>query len=115
MTDMADPYYAERKQHKREADWLHACVYANYCIPTKCTCGEAITADTDERGRNYYVCKVYEDDRLHTRHDCLAAIEEELKELKSQYDYEVSLRRKLQYEIVQMRKDIEELKKLCYF
>ncbi|KAG2311391.1 hypothetical protein Bca52824_022948 [Brassica carinata] len=110
MTDMADPYYAEMKQHKREADWLHAYVYANYCIPTKCTCGGAVTVDTDERGRNYYVCKVYEDDGLHTRHDCLAAIEEELKELKSQYDYEVSLLRKLQYEIVQKLEVVDLLK-----
>lgn len=60
MTDMADPYYAEMKQHKRDADWLFACMYANYCIPKKCTCGGAITVETDERGRNYYVCKVFE-------------------------------------------------------
>lgn len=57
---MADPYYAEMKQHKWDADWLYACAYANYCIPKKYTCGGAITVETDERGRNYYVCKVFE-------------------------------------------------------
>ncbi|KAG2312952.1 hypothetical protein Bca52824_024509 [Brassica carinata] len=112
MTDMADPYYAEMKQHKRDADWLYACAYANYYIPKKCTCGGAIVVETDDRGRNYYVCKVFEDDGLHIRHDFLAEIEEELDMLKSQYGEEVSLRRKLHIELDQMRKEIEELKKL---
>nr|VDD23502.1 unnamed protein product [Brassica rapa] len=82
MTDMADPYYVEMKQHKRDADWLFACMYANYCIPKKCTCGGAITVETDERGRNYYVCKVFEDDGLHIRHICLDAIEEEFDDIQ---------------------------------
>ncbi|CDY07857.1 BnaC03g47650D [Brassica napus] len=74
MTDRADPYYAEMKQHKRDADWLFPCMYANYCIPKKCACGGAITVETDERGRNYYVCKVFEDDGLHIRRACHDAI-----------------------------------------
>ncbi|KAG2306930.1 hypothetical protein Bca52824_026678 [Brassica carinata] len=112
MTDMADPYYEEMKQHKRDADWIYAYAYANHCIPKKCTCGGAITVETDERGRNYYICKVFEDDGLHIRHACLDAIEKELDMLKSEYADEVSLRRKLQYEIAQMREEMKELKKL---
>ncbi|KAL0853970.1 hypothetical protein Bca101_059122 [Brassica carinata] len=112
MTDMADPYYADMKQHKRDADWLYACMYANYCIPKKCTCGGAITVETDERARNYYVCKVFEDDGLHIRHAYLDAIEEEVDILKTKYREEVPLRRKLQYEVEEMRKDIQELKNL---
>ena len=57
---MTDPYFADMKQHKRDADWLYACAYANYYIPKKCTCGGAIVVETDDRGRNYYVCKVFE-------------------------------------------------------
>ncbi|KAL0742012.1 hypothetical protein Bca4012_083525 [Brassica carinata] len=109
---MADPYYADMKQHKQDAGWLYACMYANYCIPKKCTCGWVITVETDERGRNYYVCKVFEDDGLHIRHACLGEIEEDVDMLKSQYREEVSLRRKLQYEVEEMRKDIQELKNL---
>ncbi|KAL0715858.1 hypothetical protein Bca4012_065180 [Brassica carinata] len=121
MTDMADPYYADMKQHKRDADWLYAYMYANYCIPKKCTCGGAITVETDERARNYSVCKVFEvrlevnlidDDGLHIRHAYLDAIEEEVDILKTKYREEVSLRRKLQYEVEEMRKDIQELKNL---
>ncbi|KAG2305290.1 hypothetical protein Bca52824_033941 [Brassica carinata] len=112
MTDMADPYNADMKQQKRDADWLYACMYANYSIPKKCTCGGTITVKTDERGRNYYVCKVFEDDSLHIRHSCLDAIEEEVDMLKCQYREEVSLRRKLQDEVEEMRKDIQELKNL---
>ncbi|KAL0733815.1 hypothetical protein Bca4012_010025 [Brassica carinata] len=78
------------------------CVYANYKIPTKCICGGAITVETDERGRNYYVCKDFKNDGLHIRHDCLAALEEELDCLRSQYAEEVSLR----------REEIKELKQL---
>ncbi|KAG2314487.1 hypothetical protein Bca52824_017609 [Brassica carinata] len=109
---MADPYYADMKQHKRDADWLYAYMYANYCIPKKCTCGGAITVETDERARNYSVCKVFEDDGLHIRHAYLDAIEEEVDILKTKYREEVSLRRKLQYEVEEMRKDIQELKNL---
>ncbi|KAG2313123.1 hypothetical protein Bca52824_024680 [Brassica carinata] len=57
---MTDPINAETKQQKRVVDWLHSCVYANYCIPTKCNCGGAIKVETDDSGRNYYICKVYE-------------------------------------------------------
>ncbi|KAG2271369.1 hypothetical protein Bca52824_065924 [Brassica carinata] len=112
MTDMADPYYAEMKQHKRDADWLFACMYANYCIPKKCTCGGAITIETDERGRNYYVCKVFEDDGLHIRRACHDAIEEEFDVMKSKFREEISLHRKLQFEVEEMSKDIQELKNL---
>ncbi|KAL0885661.1 hypothetical protein Bca101_009644 [Brassica carinata] len=54
---MTDPYYKEMKHQKREYDWVSNCDYANYKIPTKCICGGAITVETGERGRNYYVCK----------------------------------------------------------
>ncbi|KAG2307276.1 hypothetical protein Bca52824_027024 [Brassica carinata] len=82
---MTDPYYKEMKHHKREYDWVSNCVYANYKIPTKCICGGAITVETNERGRNYYVCKDFKNDGLHIRHNCLAALEEELDCLRSRY------------------------------
>ncbi|KAL0702652.1 hypothetical protein Bca4012_058774 [Brassica carinata] len=110
--EMTDPYYKEMKYQKREYDWVSNCVYANYKIPTKCICGGAITVETDERGRNYYVCKDFKNDGLHIRHDCLAALEEELDCLRSQYAEEVSLRRELQFELAQMREEIKELKQL---
>ncbi|KAG2328586.1 hypothetical protein Bca52824_011314 [Brassica carinata] len=100
---MTDPYYKEMKHQKREYDWVSNCIYANYKIPTKCICGGAITVETDEKGRNYYVCKDFKNDGLHIRHDCLAALEEELDCLRSQYAEEVSLRRELQFELAQMR------------
>ncbi|KAL0655382.1 hypothetical protein Bca4012_075966 [Brassica carinata] len=121
MTDMADPYYAEMKQQKRDADWLFPCMYANCCIPKKCTCGGTITVETDERGRNYYVCKVFEvrmvvtlinNDSLHIRRACHDAIEEEVDVMKSKFREEVSLHRRLQFEVEEMRKDIQELKNL---
>ncbi|KAG2270535.1 hypothetical protein Bca4012_072733 [Brassica carinata] len=92
---MADPYYAEMKQHKRDADWLFACMYANYCIPKKYTCGGAIT-----------------DDGLHIRRVCHDAIEEEFDVMKSKFREEVSLHRRLQFEVEEMLKDIQELKNL---
>ncbi|KAG2330303.1 hypothetical protein Bca4012_020093 [Brassica carinata] len=109
---MMDPYFADMKQHKRDTDWLYAIVDSHYCIPKKCTCGGAITVETDERGRNYYVCKVFEDDGLHILHACLDAIEEELNVLKREYADEVLLRCKLKYELGLMREEIKELKKL---
>ncbi|WZY70528.1 hypothetical protein YC2023_002768 [Brassica napus] len=109
MTDMADPYYAEMKQHKRDADWLFACMYANYCIPKKCTCGGAITVETDERGRNYYVCKVFEDDGLHIRRACHDAIEEEFDVMKSKFREEVLLHRRLQFEVEEMLREYNTL------
>ncbi|KAL0723022.1 hypothetical protein Bca4012_037621 [Brassica carinata] len=111
---MTDPYYKEMKHQKREYDWVSNCIYANYKIPTKCICGGAITVETDEKGRNYYVCKDFKNDGLHIRHDCLAALEEELDCLRSQYAEEVSLRRELQFELAQMREEIKELKQLCF-
>ncbi|KAG2305104.1 hypothetical protein Bca52824_033755 [Brassica carinata] len=69
----------------------------------QCICGGAITVETDEKGRNYYVCKDFKNDGLHIRHDCLAALEKELDCLRSQYAEEVSLRRELQFELAQMR------------
>ncbi|KAL0695995.1 hypothetical protein Bca4012_063175 [Brassica carinata] len=57
---MTDPYYADMKQHKRDYDWLECVASAHYCIPKKCACGGPITVETDERGRHYYACKVYE-------------------------------------------------------
>ncbi|KAG2305103.1 hypothetical protein Bca52824_033754 [Brassica carinata] len=109
---MTDPHYADMKQHKRDYDWLECVAYAHYCIPKKCACGGPITVETDERGRHYYACKVFEDDGLHIRHGCFSAIEEELDELKKQYREEVSLRCKLQYELAVMSTEIKELKKL---
>ncbi|KAG2243124.1 hypothetical protein Bca52824_095031 [Brassica carinata] len=67
--------------------------------------------ETDERGRNYCVCKDFKSDGLHIRHDCLAALEEELDCLRSQYAEEVSLMRELQLELAN-RKEIKELKQL---
>ncbi|KAL0713329.1 hypothetical protein Bca4012_020307 [Brassica carinata] len=90
---MTDPYYKEMKHQKREYEWVSNCVYANYKIPTKCICGGAITVEIDERGRNYYVCKDFKNDGLHIRHDCLAALEEEL-------------------DCFRMREEIKELKQL---
>ncbi|KAL0702306.1 hypothetical protein Bca4012_058428 [Brassica carinata] len=51
-------------------------------------------------------------DGLHIRHDCLAALEEEVDCLRSQYAEEVSPRRELQFELAQMREEIKELKQL---
>ncbi|KAG2314851.1 hypothetical protein Bca52824_017973 [Brassica carinata] len=51
-------------------------------------------------------------DGLHIRHDCLAAFQEELDCLRSQYAEEVSLRHELQFELAQMREEIKELKQL---
>ncbi|KAJ4901698.1 hypothetical protein Rs2_15649 [Raphanus sativus] len=73
---------------------------------------EKIVLETDERGRNYYVCKDLKNDGLHIRHNCLTAFEEELDCLRSQYAQEVSLRRELQFELEQMREEIKELKQL---
>ncbi|KAL0854765.1 hypothetical protein Bca101_059917 [Brassica carinata] len=109
---MTDPYYKEMKHQKREYDWVSNCVYTNYRIPTKCICGGAITVETDERGRNYYVCKDFKNDGLHIRHECLAALEEELDYLRSQYAEEVSLRRELQFQLAKMREEIKEFKQL---
>ncbi|KAG2330635.1 hypothetical protein Bca52824_001815 [Brassica carinata] len=55
---------------------------------------------------------VVQNDGLHIQHDCLAALEEELDCLRSQYAEEVSLRRELQFELAQMCEEIKELKKL---
>lgn len=54
---MTDPYYADRKHKKREFDYLFNSVDATFKIPKKCFCRGAITVETDERGRNFYVCK----------------------------------------------------------
>ncbi|KAG2308110.1 hypothetical protein Bca52824_027858 [Brassica carinata] len=64
------------------------------------------------RGRNYALCKDFKNDGLHIRHDCLAALEEELDCLRSKYAEEVSLCRELQFELAQMREEIKELKQL---
>ncbi|WZZ20690.1 hypothetical protein YC2023_122077 [Brassica napus] len=112
MTDMADPYYVEMKQHKRDADWLFSCMYANYCIPKKCTCGGAITVKTDERGRNYYVCKVFEVRMTMVCTSDIPALTQSRKSLMCKFREEVSLHRKLQFEVEEMRKDIQELKNL---
>ncbi|KAJ4867704.1 Uncharacterized protein Rs2_50751 [Raphanus sativus] len=85
---------------------------ATFKIPKKCFCRGAITVETDERGRNFYVCKDFKNDGLHIRHNCLTAIEEELDCLRIQYAQEVALRRELQFELQQMREEIKELKQL---
>ncbi|KAG2310882.1 hypothetical protein Bca4012_025386 [Brassica carinata] len=51
---MTDPINAETKQQKRVVDWLHSCVYANYCIPTKCNCGGAIKVETNDEETTIY-------------------------------------------------------------
>ncbi|KAJ4866098.1 Uncharacterized protein Rs2_52386 [Raphanus sativus] len=104
---MTDPYYEDMKHNKREYDYIFNSVDATFKIPKKCFCRGAITVETDERGRNYYVCKDFKNDGLHIRHNCLTAIEEELDCLRSQYAQEVSLRRELQFELEQMREEIK--------
>ncbi|CAF1708553.1 unnamed protein product [Brassica napus] len=81
---MTDPYYADMKQHRRDADWRECILYAHHKIPKKCTCGGPIRLGTDEQGMSYYVCKEFEDDGFHIRHRCFNAIEEELEELKEE-------------------------------
>ena len=116
---MTDPHYADMKQHKRDYDWLEFVAYAHYCIPKKCACGGPITVDIFHEyiSRIQFIkltCQinVLQDDGLHIRHDCLAALEEELDCLRSQYAEEVSLRRELQFELAQMREETKELKQL---
>lgn len=49
---------------------------------------------------------------MHIRRACHDAIEEEVDVMKSKFREEVSLHRRLQFEVEEMRKDIQELKNL---
>ena len=50
---MTDPYYADMKQHRRDADWRKCVLYAHHKIPKKCTCGGPIRLGTDEERMSY--------------------------------------------------------------
>lgn len=49
---------------------------------------------------------------MHIRRACHDAIEEEFDVMKSKFREEVSLHRRLQFEVEEMLKDIQELKNL---
>ncbi|KAF3591631.1 hypothetical protein DY000_02020642 [Brassica cretica] len=96
---MTDPYYADMKQHRRDADWRECVLYAHHKIPKKCTCGGPIRLETDEERMSYTNAKSLRR---------VGRVEEEVAD-------QVKSRMKMEDEIKKMHEDINLLKKFVNY
>ncbi|KAG2328039.1 hypothetical protein Bca4012_037079 [Brassica carinata] len=123
---MTDPGYEDDKEHQRYNDMLFFVADSNNGIPECCPCSGQIFIHISKAGtyigKNYFVCKHFEDDGLHRKKEWGEAIEDEKKKLMRKVDdHEVKIRSLYSIEDRLSRleedekKNDEEIEEMKYF